>query len=258
MAVRAIWKGVLTFGEAAIPVKLFSAVEDRSVRFRLLHEKDHQPVKQVLVNPHTHEVMPHAQARRAYYGEEAEVLLSNEELAAVRPASSRIIEVLRFLPPQVIDHRWYDRPYYLGPDGSEQDYAALAGALEQQQYEGLAYWVMRNKEFYGALRLFQGYPMLMSLRYAGQVVNADELQPPTGKPLDERELDLAADLIDRLGEDFNPGAYRDEYRERVMEMIEKKRKGGRVRAPAKPETRERPTEDLTRALEASLKQVSHG
>lgn len=257
MAARAVWKGRLHIGEVVVPVKLYSAVEDRHVHFRLLHEKDSAPVKQAMVNPDTDEVVPHDQTLRAYdTGEGEQVLFTQEELAQTKPDKSREIELLKFLPTQAIDHRWYDRPYYLGPDGSESDYAALTRALEESGKEGLAHWVMRNKEYYGALRVFRGYPMLMSLRYAEQVVSASELEPPKGKPLDQRELAMARQLIGMLESPFEPGAYQDEYRGRVLELIEKKQHGGRVSAPPRPK-KEAP-DDIARALEASLKGVKHG
>lgn len=257
MAARAIWKGVIRFSEISVPVKLFSAVEDRNVHFRLLHRKDHEPLKQAMINPETEDVVPHERTLRAYFTDEGqEVLLTREELEELKPEKSREIEILSFLPREVIDHRWYDRPYYLGPDGALGAYSALTNALQAQDQEGLAHWVMRNKEYFGALRIFEGYPMLMSLRYEEQVVSAEELEPPGGKPLDKRELDMARQLIGMLGARFEPEEYQDDYRNKVLELIEEKQKGGRIKRP-EPRKKKAP-EDLTQALEASLKGVSHG
>lgn len=257
MAARTIWKGFIEFSDISVPIKLFSAVEDRNVHFRLLHEKDHEPVKQAMVNPQTEEIVPREETLRAYITDEGEeILLGREELEQLKPEKSRQIEVLRFFPREVIDHRWYDRPYYLGPDGAEDKYAALTQALQTQEQEGLAHWVMRSKEYFGALRLFEGYPMLMSLRYEEQVVSAEELQPPGGKPLDKRELDMARQLIGMLEAHFEPREYQDDYRNRVLELIEEKQKGGSVSRPAVK--RKETSEDLTQALEASLKGVGHG
>lgn len=258
MAARAIWKGNITFADIAVPVKLYSAVEDRTVRFRLLHRDDSSPVKQTMVNPETGDLVPHDQTLRAWHTDEGqEVLLTQEELAQIKPEKSRQIAILKFLPQQVIDHRWYDRPYYLGPDGADNEYAALAKALATSQQEGLAHWVMRNKEYFGALRLFKGYPMLISLRYAEQVVATDELQPPTGKPLDERELSMARQLISMLDAEFEPETYHDEYRERVLELIAEKQRGEPVKKRPAPR-RKKATDDITQALEASLKGMRHG
>lgn len=252
MAARAIWKGTLTFEGIEIPVKLYSAVEDRNVRFRLLHRKDSQPVRQTLVNPESGETVPFSETQRVYESEEgARVLIGRDELEDMQPAKSREITVLNFLPYEVIDHRWYDRPYYLGPDDSDEAYAALTEVLQDSQREGLAHWVMRNKEYYGALRLFQGYPMLMSLRYEAQVVSTEELTAPEGKPLDNKELSMARQLIGMLESSFEPEEYRDEYRGKVLELIERKQKGGSIKTPAIK--RKKPSSDVGKALEASLK-----
>ena len=252
MAARAMWKGVIRFESVKVPVKLYSAVQDRSVHFRLLHEKDHSPVRQAMINPDTGKAVPHAETRRAYRTAEGSlVMFDKEELEALEPDSGRDIEIVSFLPPQAIDHRWYDRPYYLGPDGSDSLYFALAEALERSGKEGLAHWVMRKKSYIGALRLHCGVPMLMSLRHAEQVVPVDALEPPKGKALDAKELDMARQLIGMLEAEFDPHEYHDEYRERVLELIEAKRLGKRVKVTLI--RRREATDDLAQALEASLK-----
>lgn len=255
MAARAMWKGVIRFGDVSVPVKLFSGIEDRDVHFRLLHRKDKFPVKQAMVNPESGEIVPYAETKRAFVTDEGDlVMLERDELDALEPEKSRDIDILHFLPRHEIDHRWYDRPYYLGPDGASGDYFAMAAALEHAQMEGLAHWVMRNKEYIGALRVHAGYPMLMSLRHAEQVIPVESLEAPAGKPLDDRELSMARQLIAMLEAKFEPEKYRDEYRERVLEMLEAKQAGESIKVV--PFRRREPSEDLARALEASLKQES--
>lgn len=257
MAARAIWKGVIRFGDIAVPVKLYSAMEDRSVHFRLLHRKDKSPVKQAMVNPETDEVVPYQETLRAYRTEAGDlVVLSQDELNDLIPAKNRDIRILHFLSKQVIGHRWYQRPYYLGPDGARDDYFALADALQASDREGLARWVMRNKEYLGVLRLFQGYPMLVTLRYAEQVLSAQDLEPPRGKPLDKKELSMARRLIGMLEAEFEPTEYQDEYRDRVLQLIARKQKGGRVKKAPRREARA--SGDLTRALEESLRSARNG
>lgn len=253
MVARAIWKAIVHFADVRVPVKLYSAVEDRSVHFRLLHRKDRIPVRQAMVNPDTDEVVPYERIRRAAVTEEGDwVVLTGDDLEALAPEPSRDIEILHFLPPAAIDHRWYSRPYYLGPDGAGDDYFALAEALASEGREGLARWTMRKKEYLGALRLHQGYPMLVSLRHAEEVVPVEAIQPPRGAKLDDRELSMARQLISMLEGPFEPQAYRDEHRERILEMIETKRRGGSVKVV--PLRRPPPSKDIRRALEASLKQ----
>ncbi|MCC4310075.1 Ku protein [Alcanivorax marinus] len=254
MSARAIWKGVLVAGKERVPVKLYSAVADRSVHFRLLHRTDKAPVRQVLVNPGTGKPVPYADSLRAWQADDGRrVLLTDDDLATVNPDKSRDIELLSALPLGAIDHRWYDRPYYLGPDGDDRsDLDALATALERDNREGLARWVMRDKEYLGALRVHEGHPMLVTLRHREQVVSQTALSAPGGAALDRRELDMSKQLIGMLETHFDPGEYQDEYRQRVMDLIDTKRRGGKVRKA--PPKRRRASSDLTRALEASLKQ----
>ena len=254
MGARAIWKGVIRFDGVKVPVKLYSAIEDRTVHFRLLHRKDGVPVHQAMVNPETEEVVPYEQTGRAFVTEAGDrVLLESSELEALEPPPSRDIEIIEFLPRQAIDHRWYDRPYYLGPDGDSGEFFAFADALEAMKVEGLARWVMRNKAYVGALHLYQGYPILMSLHHAEEIVPAEALEPPQGPALDQRELGLARQLIEMLEAEFQPEDYRDEYRNRVMEMLAAKAKGKKPKLRVvKPRERD---EDVRHALEASLQQA---
>lgn len=251
MAARAMWKAVVRIGSERVPVKLYSAVQDRDVHFRLLHAADRAPVKQQMVHPGTEEVVPREAVHRGYVTPEGDVvMLEQEELHAIEPEPSREIQVERFLPPEEIDHRWYRRPYYLGPDGPQAPYAALVEALGRAGREGLAHWVMRKKEYVGALRLHQGYPMLIALRHAEEVVAVSGIDVPSGADFNPKELKMARQLIEMLDAHFEPQAFHDQYRERVRQLIEAKASGARVE-PLRP-LRKRPATDLTQALEASL------
>jgi len=254
MAIRAMWKGVIHFDAIRVPVKLYGAIEDRNVHFRLLHRQDLEPVQQFMVNPETDEIVPYENTGRAFITESGDrVLLKPAELEALEPQPSRDIEILGFLPRHLIDHRWYDRPYYLGPDEDSTEFFALADALEAMQAEGLARWVMRNKSYVGALQLYQGYPMLMSLHHTEEIIPVEALKPPEGPPLDQRELGLARQLIEMLESEFQPQDYHDEFRERVLEMVAAKAQGKPVRKRA-PKRRERGM-DIGHALEASIQQA---
>ena len=254
MSIRAMWKGVIRFGSVRVPVKLYGAVEDRNVHFRLLHRQDMEPVHQHLVNAETDEIVPYEETRRAYITEAGDrVLLDKAELDALEPQPSRDIEIISFLPAHALDHRWYDRPYYLGPDEDSTEFFALTDALEAMQVEGLARWVMRNKSYVGALQLYQGYPMLMSLHHAEEVIPVETLAPPKGPPLDQRELDMARQLIEMLESEFQPQEYHDEFRERVLAMLAAKAQGEKVRKLMPP--RHERSMDIGQALEASIRQV---
>ena len=130
MAARAMWKGVIAAGEQRVPVKLYSAVEDRNIHFRLLHDKDRMPLRQQMINPVTERRVPYEDVHKGYEIERGRyVMFAREELDALEPPPARDIEVLNFVAPEAISHLWYLRPYWLGPDGSEARYFALVEAL---------------------------------------------------------------------------------------------------------------------------------
>ncbi|HET8986430.1 MAG TPA: Ku protein, partial [Trueperaceae bacterium] len=158
MTVRAMWKGVVEFGPVSVPVKLYPAIADKSVSFRLLNRQDGKPVRQVLVNPKTKAIVEHEETERGFVTGKGELVsLDSAELESLEPEASRVIEVRSFLPPGSIEYRWYVRPYYLGPDGDEDAYFTLVAALGRDDLEGVAHWVMRDKEYVGSLRLHRGY-----------------------------------------------------------------------------------------------------
>lgn len=248
---RAMWKGRIRFGGVDVPVKLYAAVQDRGVHFRLLHEKDHTPVQQEMVNPDTGKAVPAEEIHKAYESSDgALVMLEDEELDALEPEGDRSIEVSRFVAPGAISHPWYDRPYYLGPDGNAGAYFALAEALREQDKQGIAHWVMRKKEYVGALLAEGDYLMLITLRRAGEVVEASELDAPGGEKPARREVDMATQLVEMLAGDLDLAAYRDEYRDRVLELVEAKAEGKVVRLPKVKQRRE--TRDLSDVLEQSI------
>ncbi|HEX8410188.1 MAG TPA: Ku protein [Thermoanaerobaculia bacterium] len=251
MAARAIWKGVVHVGTLKVPVKLYSAVTNRTVHFRLLHKTDKQPVKQQLVSSGSGETIEYAEVKKAFPLTRGRmVLLEKEELEKLEPKDSRDIEITRFVDLGDIDHRWYERAYYLGPDGDQKGYFAAAAALERKKKEGVARWVMRDKSYVGALRAEDGYLMLITLRHAEEIISADALQPPAGRALAARELEMASQLLTALHDEFDPTQFHDEYRARVMELVETKAAG---RKPKVVKFRpKKDTDDVTDALAASL------
>lgn len=253
MAARAMWKGVLHVGSVEVPVKLYSALEPRKVSFRLLHETDREPLKQRMVDPETDEEVPYAETRRGYPTDDGRVvILDPEELEELEPAPSREIELRRFVPAAAIDARWYDRPYWLGPDGDKEAYFGLAQALEDSGRAGVARWVMRKKEYVGALRVEDGYLMLATLRHAGEVVSVDALEAPGGRKLDAKELKMAEQLVAALAGEFEPEQYRDEYQARVMELVEAKANGKKL-PKKRAKKKAAADESLADVLEKSLR-----
>jgi DNA end-binding protein Ku len=249
---RAMWKASLRAGnQELLPVKLYSAVEDRAIHFRLLHAKDHVPVTQRMVDPNTEEEVPDDEVQRGLEVEEGVfVILHPEELASAEPEASRDIEITRFVPREAVDPGWYRRPYMLGPDGQSEDYFALASALEETGRVGIARWVMRGTAYSGVLAPHEGRLALIAMKPAEEVVPISQLTQPGGPPLQKLERQLAEQLISALDASFDPKTLHDDYRERVRKFIAAKAKGKTVQfkeAAAPPATR-----DLSRALKESL------
>jgi len=229
MAARAIWKGELKINSTKVPVKLYAALQDQAVRFHILEERSKTRVKQHMINADSGEEEATEDIQKGFEVEPGTfVLLDEKELESIEPKPAREIEVKHFVPPQAIAPEFYDRPYYLGPDGDQAGYFAFVEALGKQDREGVAHWVMRKQPYVGALRAQGDYLMLFTLRSPEEVVFAKELPRPSGRAPEKKELSMAKQLVEMLKGEFDPKDYQDEYRQRVMEFVEKKAKG---RAP---------------------------
>lgn len=252
MAARAIWKGIIKVGTTTLPVKLFSAVQDRTVHFRLLHRADHEPVKQKLITQGDEEPVEAGEAKKAYpIARDRFIVLEDEDLEEIAPKESRDVTIERFVARDDMDPRWYERAYWLAPDENKSAYFALAAALERKERIGITRWVMRKKDYLGALVPEDGYLMLVVLRYADEIIAAEDLQRPTGRELTEREVGMGEQLISVLEGEFNPEEWKDEYRARVLELVEAKAKGKRPKVE-KFKPRKTDEDSLSAALEASL------
>jgi DNA end-binding protein Ku len=229
MAARAIWKGELKVDSTKVPVKLYAALTDQAVRFHILDKRSKTRVKQHMVDPDSGEEVDNAEIQKGFEVEPGTfVLLDEKELESLEPKATREIEIKHFVPNRAIAPEFYDRPYYLGPDGDQTAYFALAEALRKQDREGIAHWVMRKQSYAGALRAEGDHLVLFTLRSAEEVLSAKELPRSAGRAPDKKELSMAKQLAELLKGEFNPKDYQDEYRQRVMEFVEKKAKG---RAP---------------------------
>jgi DNA end-binding protein Ku len=255
MSVRAIWKGVIKFGGVFVPVKLYSAVTDQKVHFRLLHDRDQEPVEQRMVDPRTSKPVPKDQIRRGLETDIGKiVMITDEELASIVPEASREIQITRFVDNDQISYQYYDRPYFLGPDGDEESYFSLVKALEKEKKQGVARWTMRKKQYVGTLHTRSGYLELFTLRFAGEIVSLSDIPRPPGRKFEPMELRMAEQLIDALANDFDPSAYENEYRQRVIDLINIKARGETY--IFEKETKQRPkSASLANSLEQSLRMV---
>jgi DNA end-binding protein Ku len=251
---RAIWKGQLQVGKQHVGVKLYSAVEDRTVHFHLLHSKDRAPVEQHIVRKDVGKDVDKDEIRKAFTLERGTaVILQPEDLEQLVPPESRDIHISRFVAPAVLGDQWYERPYYLGPDKDEDAYFALTDALERKQVIGIARWVMRKKRYVGALSALNGYLTMTTLRYADQVLSFAGVEPAKTVAPQANELKLAEQLVSSIEADFDPALWRNEYRQRLCELIAAKERGEKLE-PARPKKRA-PQASLAESLRASLAAV---
>ncbi len=258
---RAIWSGSISFGLLNVPVKLYSAVARRSIGLREIRESDGARIRHRRVAEGTDEEVPFEKIIKAFeITPDRYVPLTKDELGALAPEKSRAIEVLDFVDLDEIDPIYFDSPYYLGPaEGAEKAYSLLAQAMQESGKVAIARFVFRNKEHLAALRPADGVLTLTTMRFADEVVPPEDLDDvlPAEKPkVAKREVEMAEQLIDSLTRSFDPSAYRDEYREQLLALIERKAEGKDIlTAPAGEEPQPTKAPDLMAALEESIAAV---
>lgn len=258
MTARAIFKTTLHVGELALPVKIYSAVEDRRIHFRLLHAEDLQPVVQQMVNPRTGDPVPSRDVRKGYEVEPGRfVLLDPDALEELEPPDrlrARRMDVLQVVPRAALPVECLDRPYWLGPDGSHDEHAALARALEEEDRAAIVSFTMRKRRYHGAVIGEHGQLGLVTLLDPRTLV-LPKAQPAAApaRPLDPRQLQLAEQLVTIMRAPFDPAAHHDEHRARVHELVERKKAGEAIPTELPPPPAA--TIDLLRALEESLRRA---
>jgi DNA end-binding protein Ku len=256
---RAIWSGALSFGLVNIPVRLYSAVSRRTVRFHQLHGATGVRIQQQRVDPSTGEEVPYEHVVKGYeIAPDRYVVITPEELETLDPEKTHTIDITDFVDLAEIDPIYYDHPYYLAPaEGGARAYELLRAAMERAGKVALGKVVIRSKESLVAVRPSGGLLTMETLLYHDEVVDPDSLDEvpvEIGGKAAKRELEMAEQLIGSLSSDFEPQRYHDEYRARVLDLIERKAAGEQIAvqpAPAEPA----PVPDLMAALEASLEAV---
>jgi DNA end-binding protein Ku len=258
---RAIWSGSISFGLLNVPVKLYSAVSRKNVSFRELRESDGSRIRHKRVAEADGEEVPYEEIVKGYeISPEQYVVVTRDELEEIDPKRTRAVEIQDFVDLDDIDPIYFDHPYYLGPDkGAEKAYALLVKAMSDAKKVAVARFVLRNREHLAAIRPSGNVLTMATMRFPDEVVAPDELGedvvPQNGRKLDKREVDMAKQLIDSLTSDFDPGKYRDEYREELLALIDRKAKGEAVVEPVSEEPKPTKAPDLMAALEESLAAV---
>jgi DNA end-binding protein Ku len=259
---RAIWSGSISFGLLNVPVKLYSAVSKQTVRFRELREGDGSRVKHKRVAESDGKEVPYEKIVKGYeYAPDQYVVLTRDELADLEPQRSRAIEIQDFVDLDDIDPIYFEQPYYLGPDkGAERAYALLVQALKESHKVAIARFVLRNKEHLAAIRPMDDVLTLTTMRFHDEVSSPKDLdgevfEEAKPKKPEKRELDMAKQLIESLTSDFKPDQYRDEYREELLDLLERKAEGKEVVSAPTEEPKPTKAPDLMAALEESLAAV---
>jgi DNA end-binding protein Ku len=257
---RAIWTGTISFGLLNVPVRLYSAVSRRNISLREIRESDSSRIKHRRVAEGTDEEVPYDEIIKAFEITPGNyVPLSKEDMSALAPEKTRAIEVIDFVDTDEIDPMYFESPYYLGPaEGAEKAYSLLAAAMESSGKAAIARFVFRNKEHLAAIRASNGVLTLTTMRFADEVVPPSELDdvlPQKKAKAGKREQEMAEQLIESLSTKFDPSAYRDEYREELLGLIERKAEGKEIVTPEAEAPKATKAPDLMAALEESIAAV---
>lgn len=255
---KPIWRGNLIFELLTIPIRLYAATGSRRVELRLLHANDHSPIRLERICVEEGRPVPPEEIVRGYDHDGEWVILEDEELDALAPLPTQTIEVREFVSETEIDPIYHRRPYYLTPDEEEPEgYLILREALRRSGRVGIVEFVLLRRQYLGLLRPYGGLIALETLYYPAELLDPKLLAPPASATLREGEIGMATELIERLTRrEFELSDYRDEYRERLLGLIEE-RAAGRARVVPHPLPAPDPTPviDLGDRLRESLERA---
>jgi DNA end-binding protein Ku len=258
---RSIWTGAISFGLVTVPVKLYSAVNRKTVRFHQLNGTTGMRIQQKRVDPTTGDEVPYDDIVKGFeIGPDRYVIIEPGELEALDPKKTKTIEIEDFVDLSDIDPILYDHPYYLAPGaGGAKPYRLLLEAMRESGKVAIAKVVIRQKENLVAIRPMEGDVLGMAtMIFADEVVDPeriDELDTAREVEINDRELSIAKQLVESLSGEFEPDKYHDTYREDVLALIERKAAGEEIAVQPAREEAEEPVPDLMAALKASLDAV---
>lgn len=257
---RAIWTGTISFGMVTVPVKMYSAIDRKTVRFHQLSGRTGARIAQKRVDPSTGEEVPYGDIVKGYeLAPDRYVVIEPGELEALEPKKTRTIEIEDFVELSEIDPIYYDHPYYLAPGpGGAKPYRLLLQAMRETGKVAIARVVIRSKEQLVALRPIGEALGMATMIFADEVLSPDRLEEVVEAQdveTTKRELDIAKQLVESLAGDFEPQRYHDAYRQEVLAMIERKAQGKEIAVAPAVEEAATPAPDLMGALKASLEAV---
>lgn len=250
---RVMWKGAISFGLVTIPVKVFGATETRSVGFHQLHDRDHGRIQYRRYCSECGQEVPFEHIVRGHEHETGGyVVISDDELGALEVPSNHTVDILQFVDPSEIDPVYFQRSYYLVPEKmGAKAYRLLRDAMNEGSLVAVAKVAFREKEHLATVRV-QGDALTLTTMYW-----PDEIRQPAFAELETavevrpQELEMASSLIESLSGPWRPQEYRDEYRDALLALIEKKIAGDEITAPA-PQAEQAEVVDLVAALKASV------
>jgi DNA end-binding protein Ku len=248
---RALWSGAIVFGLVNVPVRLYSAVQEHKLQFHFVHRKDDSPIGYVKVCKKEGKPVPDKEIVKAFeYAKGKYVYMEDEDFEAAQVEGFKTIDVSEFVPYADIDPIYFAKTYFCGPqEGAEKVYALFVKAMADSELAAIAKFVMRDRQYLGALRVREGAITLEQLHFADEIRPVDEIKP-TGVRVAGEELKMAQQLIESFAGDWKPDRYEDTYTEALRKVVDAKRKGKEIhRAPEVEE--EQPT-DLMAALRASI------
>jgi DNA end-binding protein Ku len=256
--VHTVWKGAISFGLVHVPVKMFTATEDKDIHLRMIHKECGTPISNVRTCPHCEKEVTWEQIARGYEQEKGRfVLFEQEELDAIKPENTRTIQILDFVDLTEIDPLYYQKAYYLSPDQAGSGaYNLLLEAMRQSGKIGIAKIAIRSKSSLAAIRAVDNCICMETMHYPDEIRSL-QLVPnlPEQANVNDKELTMAKMLIEQLSTSFDPAKYTDDYRIALQEAIQRKISGEGPDIVTAPEAARTNVIDLMAALQASLEAV---
>lgn len=248
---RSIWNGSISFGLVTIPVKIYSASEDRKLDLDMLDKSDHARIRYKRVNEVTGEEVQWKDIVKGYKQDDSYIVLENEDFEKANAKKSKSIDIEEFITEEEVADVLFKKPYFLEPQkGGEKSYNLLKKALLDTGKLGVATFVMRQKENLSLIGVYKNVLVLHVIRFSDEIRNPEDLKIPEAD-VSNREVDMAKSLIEQYTEDFNFDKYKDVYNDQLLEII-KAKSSGKVTPAEKFESKPTPAKDLMAQLKASL------
>jgi DNA end-binding protein Ku len=257
---RAIWKGNISFALVSIPISLFSATRRNELSFHYLHKKDMSPVSYKRFCDTENVEVPWEEITRGYeYEKERYVEITDEDLDKADVELTKTIAIQEFVQESEIDPVYFDKPYYLEPQkGGERAYALMREALAQSKKVGIGKVVLKSREHLAAVKSVGDMLTLQTMRFSHEIVDAGSLNLPKVSDVSKKEMDLANMLIDSMSDKFEPVKYKDDYYDKVLEIVQMKVAGVSPQAPAVKGPGPAKVIDLMEILKQSLSETQKG